>query len=149
MNEYLELKLIFQEFVRQFGSSQRQTPCGQNISPSVAHALMLLAKQENHYLSQKDMCAQLKIDKSNVARVCDTLLKKGWAKRTKSKEDKRAFYLELTKKGSMLAEKLEISSNIYLQKILDQISPNRRTVLMETLKEFAEACSKVKEEDGL
>jgi len=90
----------------------------------------------NHFqgeLNQSRLVILLNIDKSNVTRVCEIMEDKGWIKRFKSENDKRCHQVFLTKKGKNLANKLEHSSNEFLQLILDQIPEQKHDELINLL----------------
>src|SRR4051812_5939543 len=80
-----EMRAHVQQFVRRFGLLvTRQTPCGFPVSPSYAHALMLLLRRGSGGIAtlQSDLAAGLGIDKSNVARLCERMVSAGHALQT-------------------------------------------------------------------
>src|SRR6185295_12767495 len=72
------LRKLVQRFVRGFGLlNETQTPCGQPIKTSQAHALMILLQVEGDGIHQAALAKKLGIDKSNVSRLIRQLAAKG------------------------------------------------------------------------
>ncbi len=129
-----ELRLLVQRFVRSFGLLvTRQTPCGHPVSPSYAHALMVLLEREGALTTQTDLAVALGIDKSNVARLCARLEAEGHAEQTPLPEDARSRQLELSARGRRLAEQLKASSLQRFQRVLRAVPAAKRTQLLESL----------------
>src|SRR4051794_4570795 len=90
--EVEQLRALVQQFVRRFGLLvARRTPCGFPVSSSYAHALMLLLRRsrEGHTTLQSDLAGTLAIDKSNIARLCERMVKAGHGVQTVPLEDGR------------------------------------------------------------
>ena len=109
-----DLRAHVQQFVRRFGLLvTRQTPCGFPVSPSYAHALMLLLRRTSDGLEtlQSDLAAGLGIDKSNVAGCAS-----GWWTRPRLQSvppaDGRSRLVTLTPKGTRVAQRIEQAAAI-------------------------------------
>ena len=63
------------------------TPCGQPVAVAEAHALMELTREEP--LLQKDLASRLRLEKSTVSRLINTLQGRGWIGHKKSPHDGR------------------------------------------------------------
>jgi DNA-binding MarR family transcriptional regulator len=75
-------------FVRAFGLHQfDQTPCGQLIPVSEAHALGELDRDGP--LTQQEFGARLPLEKSTVSRLVSQLASRGWLTRAKRGADAR------------------------------------------------------------
>jgi DNA-binding MarR family transcriptional regulator len=61
---------------------------------------VLWAIDESEHLTQQNLADLLKIDKASVVRIADDLEKKGFIQRVMNPSDKRAYFLELSKKGN-------------------------------------------------
>lgn len=144
MSEFLEFKTALQRFVRSFShGSKGTTPCGQPISPTLAHALMAIGSGDNMELLQNELVSYLGIDKSNVTRLCVELEKQGWIKRIKSSIDKRQYILSLTAKGKKLRQSLEKSSNLYIDLVLSELPLSHRRQLISSLNKMTEIANKL------
>jgi DNA-binding MarR family transcriptional regulator len=99
--------------VRSFGLlGAGQTPCGQPLGLSHAHALMVLLEQARAELEtrQQDLGRALGIDKSNVTRLCRRMEAAGHLLQTPHPGDGRARSLRLTPRGLRLAGEVEHAS---------------------------------------
>ena len=130
------LQGLVQSFVRSFGLLiAKETPCGHPVSPSYAHALMVLLEREGDELhtSQSDLGARLGIDKSNVARLCARLHSQGHAIQEPSPDDGRSRHLRLTAKGRRMAENIQNSSLERFRRVAAAVAPEKRQVLLDSL----------------
>lgn len=139
MSEYIVFKSTLQKFVRSINNgSKGSTPCGQAISPTVAHALMEIGKRHEEIVNQGDLVNLLSIDKSNVARLCKSLEENDWLKRKKHLSDKRQVVISLTPKGYSLFLKIEYSSNKFIEKVFEDFTVSDQKKLITLLKRFTE-----------
>src|SRR5690242_17120964 len=87
------LRGLVQQFIRRFGLLvTKQTPCGQPLSTSYAHALMVLLERSpsGFGISQAELGATLVIVKSNVARLCSRMVAAGHAVQAVASTDARS-----------------------------------------------------------
>ncbi len=146
MTDSIEFRRCFQAFIRSIdGGTPAKTPCGQRLSPSEAHALMALRGEGSNRLSQQGLAAALSLDKSNAARICEALEKKGWIRRSKSETDGRALLLSLTAKGERVADRVDQSSRAFLGKVLRELPDRDRGRAMVFLQALTLAFQKAKE----
>ena len=133
-----ELRRLMQRMFRRFGAlATDQTPCGKPLSVAHAHALMvLLAKGES---SQRDLGADLCIDKSNVARLCAKLVEAGHVTQRSSEADGRSRRVSLTARGQRLAREVEAASGARFSALLAGVSADRRTQVVEALQHLVAA----------
>src|ERR1039457_1643788 len=99
-----DLRRLIQTFIRSIGLlAGDQTPCGQPLAVSHAHALMVLleATREDNRLTQRELGQVLGIDKSNVARLCRRMESAGHVVQSRSADDGRARLLSLTDRKSV------------------------------------------------
>ncbi len=126
------LRRLVQSFVRRFGLLlEGQTPCGQPVSTSHAHALMFLL--EAGQARQNELGSALGIDKSNVTRLCAQMEAKGHVEQTRAPEDGRARLVSLTARGRRLAESVRHSSKRRFAEVLERIPPGRRRAVLAGL----------------
>lgn len=131
-----QLRRLVQELVRSFGLlAANQTPCGQPVSPSYAHALMILLERRRPApaLSQAELGALLGIDKSNVARLCARMEAAGHLVQKRTPDDGRSRLLALTAKGTKLATRIEESSHARFDLVIAAIPEGRRRALFDGL----------------
>jgi DNA-binding MarR family transcriptional regulator len=98
----LALQRSTQAFVRSFGLLvTKQTPCGQPVTPSVAHALMLLLERQSAEVTtyQHELAELLGLDRSSVQRLCSRLETEGRVTQEPAPEDARARRVQLTASG--------------------------------------------------
>ena len=125
-------------FVRAFGLHHPdETPCGQPMSTSEAHALSELAREAP--LSQNGLAGLLRLDKSTVSRLVTRMVERGWVRREPDPGDGRAARLILTSHGAEAAGRLQAARSEKFRALLDAIPEERRASLLETLTTLTEA----------
>ncbi|HET7542411.1 MAG TPA: MarR family winged helix-turn-helix transcriptional regulator [Polyangiaceae bacterium] len=113
----------------------KQTPCGQPISPSIAHALMLLLDRERDSLRtyQHELAELLGLDRSSVQRLCSRLETDGRVKQAPAPTDARARLIQLTPSGQRLAANIQAASLQRFTRIVDAIPASKRQPLLDAL----------------
>lgn len=141
--EIEELRALVQTFVRRFGLLlSGETPCGQPVPRSYAHALMaLLDVKPRNQLAQAELGAVLGIDKSNVARLCARMERLGHAVQVRAEADGRSRLVSLTPEGKELARSIERSSRSRFRRILQSLPKKERTSVFSGLATLTEAVS--------
>lgn len=130
------LQASIQMFVRSFGLLvTKQTPCGQPISPSIAHALMLLLDRELKGLStfHHEMAEHLGLDRSSVQRLCSRLEADGRIKQAPAPDDARARSVQLTASGQRMAANIQAASLRRFTRIIEAIPAAKRQPLLDAL----------------
>lgn len=138
------LRAAVHAFVRSFGLlAGDRTPCGKPIPVSHAHALLLLAEAaaRGEQPTQQRLGAALRIDKSNVARLCAKMERAGHVVQRRSAEDGRVRLLVLTARGRRLAEEVNRASLDRFGRLLDAAPAPLRTSLAASLEALAAAAS--------
>jgi DNA-binding MarR family transcriptional regulator len=142
-----ELRAGVQRFVRSFGLlAGDQTPCGQPLAPSHAHALMLLleAARAQESMSQQALAAALGLDKSSTARLCAKMEQAGHVDQQRAPADGRLRLIRLTSKGQHLAERVDAASRARFQQVLDAIPSSRaRESVIAALRQLNQAIALV------
>jgi len=110
-----DLRQTIQRFIRAFGLlAGDQTPCGQPLPPSHAHALMVLLEHEetsrSEGLKQQDLAEAVGLDKSSVTRLCARMMSAGHLRQAPSQTDGRAWTLSLSAKGRRVAKTVQEAS---------------------------------------
>jgi len=111
----VDLRRSIQGFVRAFGLlSGDETPCGQPLAPSHAHALLILLERERTpsagRLNQQELATALGLDKSSITRLCSKMVAAGHLQQVPSETDGRAWTLGLSAKGRRVAGTLDEAS---------------------------------------
>ena len=114
------------------------------VSPSYAHALMLLLQRSQGGLDtlQSDLAGALGIDKSNVARLCERMVDAGHAAQTVPPDDGRSRVVTLTAKGNRLAGRIEQGSRDRFSAVTASIPARKRRAVIAALAELNAAVVK-------
>ncbi len=133
-----ELRRLMQRMFRRFGVlATDRTPCGKPLSVAHAHALMvLLSKGE---ASQRDLGADLSIDKSNVARLCAKMVEDGHVIQRADEDDGRSRRVSLTARGRRRAKEVEASSGDRFSALLTAVPASKRAHVIESLQHLVTA----------
>lgn len=135
------------QFVRSFGLHQpEQTPCGQALSVSEAYALTTLA--DTSPLNQKDLSAQLSLEKSSVSRLVRKLEQRGWIERSHNQQDGRSKLLALSKAGRDVVNQLQQARSTKFDEIFARIPTSERQVVLSSLTTLIHACDQVAKESS-
>ncbi|MFI6737264.1 MarR family winged helix-turn-helix transcriptional regulator [Nonomuraea sp. NPDC050451] len=138
MSEEMQLQETVARFVRAFGLHQPdQTPCGQPIPVSEAHALGELAR--DGALRQSDLAHRLRLEKSSTSRLVTQLINRGWAERTPAPDDGRGVLVQLTPQGANAAEQLAKARAKRFTAILDRVPEGERADVLRALTILTEA----------
>lgn len=125
-------------FVREFGLLQPdQTPCGQPISVSMAHALSDLLEADG--LSQTELAARLRLEKSTVSRLVAELRRRGWIERTRDQRDGRVARLFLTAEGRAQAGRLQAARAAKFGQLAGRLSDSDRATVEHALEALVRA----------
>ncbi len=125
-------------FVRAFGLHRpEQTPCGQPIPVSEAHALQELSGDEP--LPQHELGKRLQLEKSSVSRLVGQLQARGWLRRDQRETDGRVVWLELTSAGRDAAARLSAARAEKMTRLLQAIPEDKRATVMDGLNILVEA----------
>lgn len=128
-----DLRASVQGFVRRFGLlAPDRTPCGAELPPATAHALLLLLDAETPP-TQNDLTRELGIDKSNVARLCARLERSGHLTRAVDAEDRRARRVRLTANGRRLASRVDAMSRAKFDAVFEAMPHAQRAVVVDAL----------------
>jgi DNA-binding MarR family transcriptional regulator len=125
-------------FVRAFGLHRpSETPCGNPIPVSEAHALMELARGGG--MTQSELGLRLRLEKSTVSRLVGNLVVRGWLERERDPSDGRAMHLHLTERGLRAAAELEEARRQKFAALFDRIPEEDREQVVRVLASMTEA----------
>lgn len=131
-----DLRRLVQTFIRSAGLfAGDQTPCGQPLAVSHAHALMVLLEtaRRGTRSTQREVGRALGIDKSNVTRLCRRMETAGHVVQSRSTDDGRARLLSLTARGERVAKRVERSSRDRFRRLMSAIPPGSRARVLSSL----------------
>jgi len=134
--------------VRSFGLLvTKETPCGQPISPSYAHALMVLLERagDSPQMSQAELELILGIDKSNITRLCRRMEAAGHVRQERASNDGRSRLVSLTAAGKRLAERVEQASRDRFGRIVAALPGDQRSTVFESLAALNEAVESLRD----
>ncbi|MCC6994624.1 MAG: MarR family transcriptional regulator [Deltaproteobacteria bacterium] len=133
-----ELRGLMQQLFRRFGAlTADSTPCGMALSMAHAHALMVTRARGE--LSQRELGAELRIDKSNVARLCARMVDAGHAEQRPCVDDGRSRRVSLTERGQRLAREVEAASAARFGALLGALPAGRRDAVLDALQHLVTA----------
>ena len=134
----VELEQTMMAFVRAFGLRQpEQTPCGQPVGVSEAHALTELARGQG--LTQSDLVTKLRLEKSTVSRLVSGLQRRGWTERRAHPSDGRAYSLFLTEEGERVAGQIAAARREKFESLLRALPETQRPAVIAALSHLVEA----------
>lgn len=132
MHDAVRLQGQMVALVRAFGLHQPdQTPCGQPVAVSEAHALMDLA--DAGPLAQTGLAERLRLDKSTVSRLVGHLEQRGWVSRQRHPTDGRSVLLRLTPEGTRVSNRLATARADKFARVFDQVPPEEQAAVLRAL----------------
>lgn len=141
----MDLVKQFREYTRQLechlGNMNQSDCCCCGVSTAQCFLIIEIGREPG--ISVKELAEILRIDKSGVSRSVEELVQKGFVERNPSKEDRRYVTLNLLPKGQARFEKIENDMYLKFKEVLEQIPMEKREQVIETLKLYNEACTKV------
>ena len=141
----MDLVKQFREYTRQLechlGNINMSDCCCCEISKT--HCFFIVEIGRKPGISIKELAEILRVDKSGISRSVEELVQKGFVERNPSKEDRRYVVLNLLPKGQARFEKIENDMYIKFKEVLEQIPEEKREQVVEALRLYNEACTKV------
>ena len=143
----MDLVKQFREYTRQLEchlSNMNQSDCC-CCGISTAQCFIIVEIGRKPGISVKELAEILSIDKSGVSRAVEDLVQKGFVERKASNEDRRYVVLTLLSKGQERFEKIENDMHLKFKAVLELIPEKKREQVIEALKLYNEACTKMEE----
>lgn len=78
---------------------------------NMLQAICLLIIEKNNNITQNELAETLFLTKSGITKAINNLKNNNYVKKVRSSEDKRVFFLKLTKKGKIFYLKSNKSTN--------------------------------------
>lgn len=123
-------------FVRSFGLLEPgQTPCGQPLHVSQAHALREIAARPG--IMQNELARELGLARATVSELVGQLVERGWITRTPAEGDRRVRCLDLTVPGARVAADIADARRELLAGMLGDVDRTERAALIAALDRLA------------
>jgi len=107
----------------------------EDLVPAYGNILTALYNNDGR-LMMKDIATIVGKDKSTITALIKSLLKLGYVKKIKSKQDKRITYIELTEKSYAIKNKFDRISNELNEKAYKGFSEEEKEVFLRLLKKM-------------
>lgn len=105
---------------------EAERPCGTRLSMPHAHALLELRAGP---MRVTELARRLRIDRTNVSRLCQRMEDAGDLTRAQDPDDARARRLELTDQGRALATRVDAQSAAHFARVEVELGANAQSVL--------------------
>ena len=136
-----ELVEAVTSLVRAFGLDRPdQMPGGHSVSVTEAHALMDM--QVAGPISQRELAAGLRLEKSTVSRLVRLMEGRGWVKRTTAAHDRRVMHVSLSDAGKAAVQDLAQARRAKFARILAAVPQEERVKVVEAVSALAEAAAR-------
>jgi len=123
-----ELQNLIVTFIRAFGLLRPdQTPCGVAVPISDAHAITEL--QHSAPMTQFELSARLRLEKSTVSRLLKRLEEQRWVKRERDPRDTRRVLVRLTASGEEMAGQIAQARHMKVSEIAARLGVTDRQAL--------------------
>jgi DNA-binding MarR family transcriptional regulator len=129
--EINEFRRVLRRFEREINIHLRDNGCCSGVSMSQCHVLLNISEQKE--TTTVELSKELAIDKSNLSRIIESLVKLGYVDRVASKEDRRYSKLKVTAKGKSKSIEINKSANSHYQKVFQNIPEWKHKEIVENL----------------
>ncbi len=103
------------------------------------HATLLLLINDYPNSSQQELSEIVGLQRSTMVRTIDEFEKKGWVKRHKKNDDRRALAIKITSKGKRIVSRITPKLIAIEKHIEKTLGKEKRLAMIELLKEFQDA----------
>lgn len=107
--------------------------------------LVLLAARGDQTVG--DIADGLGVNPSNATRICDRLQRLDLVSRARSEQDKRVVVVSLSAHGADLVKAVTQRRRVEINKVLDRMTPQQTTQVVEALALFNQAAGEVEDRD--
>lgn len=123
-----------------FLQMERSGKCCYGVTLSQCHTLDLLSKKGD--LTMNELSRQMGLAKSTITRIVSNMVRGGWIEQVRDEKDRRLVKVRLTQKGRRMADKLGLSSQEYVQRILRHIPQEKIPQVVESLQWIVKSVGK-------
>lgn len=130
------------EIVREFGILHRTfldfvSKTLSEIDLLFADSIFLVNIGDIEGITQDGLAKFLAVDKAAVARSVKRMEAGGYVRIARPSTDKRAKKLYLTEKGRSLAELLNHQNEIWVDRVMEEIEPDLRTIVVRSIRRMS------------
>lgn len=126
-----EFRRVLRRFEREINIHLRDNGCCSGVTMSQCH--VLLSIYEKKETTTVELAKDLAIDKSNLSRIVESLVKLGFVERITSKKDRRYSKLRITTKGKSKSIEINKSANSHYRKVFENIPQWKHKEIVENL----------------
>lgn len=135
----LALHEALTDLVRAYQFRDRDTICCYDVSLGQSQGLERLLRSGP--MTVKEFAAALFLEKSSASRVVDGLEKKGYVTRRAGEDDARFVRIELTKRGRVLARRIEDDLVAKRREALGELTSSERQAVVRAMEHLARAAA--------
>jgi DNA-binding MarR family transcriptional regulator len=135
-----EMDEVLSNLTLAFLQMERSGKCCHGVTLSQCHTLDLLSKKGD--LTMNELSRQMGLAKSTMTRIVSNMVRGGWIEQVREERDRRWVKVRLTQKGRRMAEKLDLSSQEYVQRILRHIPQEKIPQVVESLQWIVKSVGK-------
>ncbi|MCF7792244.1 MAG: MarR family winged helix-turn-helix transcriptional regulator [Victivallales bacterium] len=103
---------------------------------SLTEARVIFELGRNKKNTAKELAENLKIDPGYLSRIIKSFEKEGYLIRKQCTKDARKHYLQLTSSGRKIRAKLDKSTNLQIENILEDLSEETKRILCNKMNEI-------------
>jgi DNA-binding MarR family transcriptional regulator len=140
-----ELHRVLVDLVKRYQFRDRNEICCDDISVSQCYTLEFLGDTDG--LTMNELSEKMHLNTSTMTRTVDQLVKKGYAIRSESPQDRRVCNVYLTNKGKAMLLKMQQRFLKYEKAILSRIKSEDRENVIFTMKELIKAVDTIRQEN--
>lgn len=129
--EINEFRRILRRFEREINIHLRDQGCCRGLTMSECHVLLAISEQKE--TTTVELSKELAIDKSNLSRIIDVLIKSGYVERITSKKDRRYSKIRITSKGKTKSNEINKSANVHYKKVFENIPDWKHKEIVDNL----------------
>jgi DNA-binding MarR family transcriptional regulator len=120
-------------------TSRALNEIGEDVTPSQFRALAVLGSKGEKRLA--DLATELSVTPSTVTRMCERLVRKGLAERSRDALDKREVLVGLTATGKQLVDEVTSAHQVRVREVLAVVPENERIHLYAALQAVTNAAA--------
>lgn len=129
--EVNEFRRVLRRFEREINIHLRDKGCCSGVTLSQCHVLLAICEKKE--TTTVELSKELAIDKSNLSRIIDSLLKLGYVERVPSKKDRRYSKIKVTSKGKSKSSEINKSADAHYRRVFKNIPEWKHKDIVENL----------------
>lgn len=126
-----EFRRVLRRFEREINIHLRDNGCCSGVTMSQCHVLLAVYELED--TTTVELSRELAIDKSNISRIIDSLIKLKYVERVASMNDRRYSKIIISKEGKSKANSINKSASAHYKKVFENIPGWKHKEIVENL----------------